>query len=341
MSTFCVITTVNKPTPQVRAWESIFGERLIVIGDEKTPVGWPPVGRSQFFDLEQQGHGYTKLESSKYTPANHYNRKNIGYLKAMAGGCGCIFDTDDDNAPNTNWTPRVQRVSAEVIVSPGWCNIYSHMQGEFSERVIWPRGLPLTQIRDSRDEWLAVATIDSPIQQGLADRFPDVDAIHRLIDPGIYLFERKRSIALGEGVWCPFNSQSTWWFPEAFPLMYLPVTATMRMTDIWRSLVAQRCLWAMGKRVVFHSPSEVDQDRNQHDLMSDFASELPGYLHNEKIAKVLDALTLNSNPAGIYGNLRVCYLAMTDNGFLPECELRSLDAWIKDVRGILSCTQAR
>ena len=36
----------------------------------------------------------------------------------------------------------------------------------------------------------------------------------------------------------PFNSQNTIWHKKIFKLMYLPVTCTMRCTDIWRSLIA-------------------------------------------------------------------------------------------------------
>ena len=36
----------------------------------------------------------------------------------------------------------------------------------------------------------------------------------------------------------PINSQNTIWSKILFPLMYLPVTCTMRATDIWRGLIA-------------------------------------------------------------------------------------------------------
>ncbi len=107
------------------------------------------------------------------------------------------------------------------------------------------------------------------------------------------------------------------------------------MTDIWRSFVAQRCLWAMGKYVVFHAPAEVVQERNPHDLMQDFKSEVPGYLHNEAIAKTLGGLKLelcseNDTPTALK-NLKTCYGALVKDGFLPEAELSGVDAWCEDV----------
>jgi hypothetical protein len=65
----------------------------------------------------------------------------------------------------------------------------------------------------------------------------------------------------------------------------------MRVTDIWRSLVAQRIAWANGWLVLFHEPT-VRQEPNEHNLMADFEAEVPGYCHNRQIAERLDALTL-------------------------------------------------
>jgi hypothetical protein len=108
----------------------------------------------------------------------------------------------------------------------------------------------------------------------LADHSPDVDAVWRLVLDRPFCFDKGESLYLAPGTWCPFNSQSTWWWPEAYPLLYLPSFCTFRMTDIWRSFVAQRCLWAVGQGVAFHA-SEVAQARNQHNLMRDFEDEVP------------------------------------------------------------------
>ena len=89
-------------------------------------------------------------------------------------------------------------------------------------------------------------------------------------DEGRRLTGIATEVWLGPETWCPFNSQSTWWFPVAYPLMYLPSRVSFRMTDIWRGFVAQRCLWELGKGIVFHA-AEVVQRRNPHALLRDFA----------------------------------------------------------------------
>jgi hypothetical protein len=243
----------------------------------------------------------------------------------MRRGAELIFESDDDNVPNENWQMRSINVHAENSIFDGWFNVYQC----FSDKKIWPRGFSLKNLHS--DSVSALRTMEiSSIQQGLADGEPDVDAIYRLTTKGATTFEKANSIYLQRNAWCPFNSQSTWFFPRAFPLMYLPVYANFRMCDIWRSFVGQRCLWELGEGVTFHSPSEVFQERNPHDLMKDFEDEISGYLHNDKIVEILSALKLKEGEENTCENMLTCYQSLVDNGILPETEIRSLKAWITD-----------
>jgi hypothetical protein len=171
------------------------------------------------------------------------------------------------------------------------------------------------------------------VQQGLADGSPDVDAVWRLLLDRPVAFDRAPSVLLVKGQWCPFNSQSTWWWPPAFPLMYLPSTCTFRMTDIWRSLVAQRCLWELGTGVVFHS-AEVYQDRNAHSLLRDLEDEIPGYLGNEAIADCLTGLILEEGPERVADNARTCYAALVDAGYLDASELSLQEIYLEDLERV-------
>jgi len=176
--------------------------------------------------------------------------------------------------------------------------------------------------------------ISSPIQQGLADLSPDVDAIWRLTRDREFYFERKESIALPAGSWCPFNTQSTWWWEEAFPLLYLPSYCSFRMTDIWKSFIAQRCLWEMGCNLVFHAP-EVIQERNYHNLMKDFETEIPGYLVNDKLTRILENITLLPGQKNALDNLIRCYEALIRDDIFPKDELELVKAWACDVASLL------
>lgn len=209
-----------------------------------------------------------------------------------------------------------------------WVNVYRCFTDEF----IWPRGFPLDLIHGAP----SVAVMNpaeiqmAPIQQGLVNGSPDVDAVWRLIMDNPFSFERRGEVLLGAGQWCPFNSQNTWWWPEAFALMYIPSHCTFRMCDIWRSFVAQRCLWATGRKMVFFD-SDVIQERNPHDLMKDFGDEYPGYMNNRLLVDVLSGLSLASGDASVGDNLIKCYEALIRERFIPADELPLVRAWLADL----------
>jgi hypothetical protein len=323
-----VITSIQPPTGSVQRFAQAAtrqGCGMIVVGDRKTPaVDWPrPV---QYLGLDAQRQ--LPFALAKQLPENHYARKNLGYLQAMASGAHAIYDTDDDNAPLDAWRVRDARVMARSCATPGWVNAYRWFSGEH----VWPRGLPLQEAR-ARDAapLQAPSFIEAPIQQGLANGSPDVDAVWRLVMDRDITFEDRDSVSLAARAWCPFNSQSTWWFAEAWPLMYLPSFVSFRMTDIWRSFVAQRCLWAMGRTLVFHA-AEVVQERNVHNLLRDFEQEVPGYLGNERMRAVLEPLELAPGPAAAGPNLRTCYEALVREDFVPARELELVAAWLDDVK---------
>ena len=221
-----VITTIQSPTPAVRGLckrlRQVTG-KLWVLGDRKGPQDYPLEG-TELLTLQQQLDLPLRLPGK--LPVNHYTRKNVGYLAAISQGAECIYETDDDNCPLTVWQLRSRVVKARNVKTPSWCNVYRY----FSDELIWPRGFPLDQINPAahkKTPSLGRATsVVSPIQQGLVDGSPDVDAIWRLVLDRPFEFRKEPSVALMPGVWCPFNSQSTWWWPEAYPLLYLPSFCT-------------------------------------------------------------------------------------------------------------------
>lgn len=327
-----VVTSINPPTAAMRAiaaGASPRGIAVVVVGDTKSPPDFSLEGTC-FLDIEAQlssGFRFARL-----CPTRHYARKNIGYLHSIRAGAQVIRETDDDNIPlDAFFAPAERRPGVAHLTRSGWTNAYAY----FSEARIWPRGLPLDAVTVPPPpfEGLPVEPVDSPIQQGLADDNPDVDAVYRLLFPLPQRFRPDRRLALGEGAWCPFNSQNTTWWAPAFPLLYLPAHCSFRMTDIWRSFVAQRIAWANGWSVLFHE-STVWQDRNEHDLMVDFRQEVPGYLNNRSIAETLDALQLPAGEAALAENMRRCYAALVALGVLPAEELSLLDAWLADLAEI-------
>lgn len=327
-----VITSISAPNAALEAFAAGCAEQgfhFLVVGDSKSPHHFDLPG-CEFWSLSRQLE--SDFQFARLCPTQHYARKNIGYLSAIRNNATFIRDTDDDNLPRPSfWKAPQQRQHVRTAEGTGWLNVYSW----FTDATIWPRGLPLEKVRERLPDWNALPEEESdcPIQQGLADENPDVDAIYRLILPLPQSFRADRRVALSRGAWCPFNSQNTTWFPEAYPLLYLPAYCSFRMTDIWRSFIAQRIAWANNWNILFHEPT-VWQERNEHNLMRDFADEVPGYINNSRIAAELSALPIKAGASCLGDNLRVCYARLIELDLIGQKEMPLLEAWLDDISGV-------
>ncbi len=303
---------------------------FIVIGDTKSPKEFNLNG-CDFWSVDRQLT--LPFELAKALPTKHYSRKNLGYLIAIQNGSTELVETDDDNIPREEfWEAKSPTVASYKFENKGWVNVYHY----FTKQKIWPRGFPLEELQNKQTALseLKNESVHCPIQQGLADENPDVDAVYRLTYPLPINFEIKTKLALGKNAWSPFNSQNTFWFKEAFPLMYLPSFCSFRMTDIWRSYVAQRIAWECGWAVLYHEPT-VWQERNDHNLMKDFEDEISGYTNNFKICKELQQLQLKPGKDTIFDNLIVCYQKLIDIRVIGKEEMPLLEAWINDIKTLL------
>lgn len=328
-----VITSISGPNSEMREIASqcrARGYSFYVIGDVPSPADFSIEG-CEFYSLDRQRT--TGLKIAELLPTRHYSRKNIGYLLAMRTKPGMLLETDDDNMPLPEfWDARRRSQRVRTLSGAGWTNIYAY----FTEANIWPRGLPLDSVRAQLPEFdsLPEVELDCPIQQGLADEDPDVDAIYRLLLPLPINFRKDRRVAFANGTWCPFNSQNTAWFPCAYPLLYMPSYCSIRMTDIWRGFVAQRIAWENGWAVLFKGP-DVYQERNEHNLMRDFADEVPGYLNNRKIGARLGELRLEPGQENVPENLIRCYEEMVRLELVPQKEMDLVKAWVQDIESLL------
>jgi hypothetical protein len=322
-----VVTTIQAPTPAIGVISDLCsaGWSAVVIGDTKTPRDWASP-KITFLSVEDQLRTFGDFAAR--IPVRHYSRKNLGYLYALRNGAKLILETDDDNIPANSFGAALQqRVHGQSIAHEGWVNIYRH----FTDRLIWPRGLSLAAIH-SVPPLGPPGLFECPIQQYLADDDPDVDAIYRLLYKDPVQFGQLAPIVLRPGAWCPFNSQNTVFFGAAFPLLYLPCHVSFRMTDIWRSFVAQAVLWAHDFHLSFHSAT-VRQVRNDHNLMHDFRDEVPGYVNNDRIAELLASEWKKGPEATLSATAARFWRALATGGILSEEELPIIDAWFASCEG--------
>ena len=144
------ITTIQTATECVKKLyekleDSGIEYKFILTGDRKSSPCYGHEG-VRFISIDEQLNSNFSL--AKLMPENHYARKNIGFLYLMQQGVTHIYETDDDNKPNENWKVRLGPFINGSVRFPekkGWVNVLSG----FTEKLIWPRGLPLTEIRNT------------------------------------------------------------------------------------------------------------------------------------------------------------------------------------------------
>lgn len=326
MKKYIVITTINPKSEGIIKFESLSDWKIVLVGDKKSNH----INSTKnliFLSIEDQKNlGYHLVN---VCPFNHYTRKNIGYLYAIQNGADIIYDTDDDNIPNDDWSVQNFSCSNKYRSSQKFVNIYKY----FTKEKIWPRGYPLDYIQNP-DSFSVdnSAPMGIAVWQGLANIDPDVDAIYRLTINKEIHFEDKPSVALEKGVYCPFNSQNTVWNRKAFPYLYLPATTSFRFTDILRGYIAQRLFWEQDLHLGFTNAT-VYQDRNAHDLMRDFSQEIECYLNVKPIVKILDNIKFDSDPLS---NLYHVYRSLLDHKYIDAEELKIVTAWGKDLVKLLT-----
>jgi hypothetical protein len=327
-SRFIVITSIFAPTRAVRAFANWPSWQLVVAGDRKSPAEWQ-CGDAIFLSIDRQAAlGYRLARS---LPQNHYCRKNLAYLHAIANGASVIVDTDDDNVPKADWdVPTFEGTFRATARDLGFVNVYR----SFTAAHIWPRGFPLRLLRTDAADRAVGAKPEKcrvGIWQGLADDDPDVDAIYRMVVGARCFFDPGAPLVLAPGTLCPFNSQNTAFVPALFPLLYLPVLVSFRFTDILRGLVAQPIMWLYGYSLGFTAATVV-QERNPHNLIEDFRQEIPCYLHSEDVVNVVSAALNGSRP--IEENLYAAYEALVRREIVPRGELAHVEAWIADLAAL-------
>ncbi|KAF9178582.1 hypothetical protein BGZ51_005257 [Haplosporangium sp. Z 767] len=309
--------------------------------DTKSPKEWE-CGSCVYLTIEDQqclDFGIVEV-----IPFKAYTRKNIGYLWAIQQGATTIFDTDDDNLPNSKDIAFESPTESVITYRPGnslkrSVNVYSH----FGRPDIWPRGFPLSEI-DIRQPTLYLPSYNSLpeperklvappvlIQQGLADLDPDVDAIFRLTQgqelKKAKFCKKSPAVQLSPGSFCPFNSQNTLFGHDAFWGLLLPIT----VCDIWRGYWVQRILWDVNGSLSFTKPT-VDQIRNAHDYHADYEDELQIYSDTSRLIDFL--ANWSSRSRKVETRIVDLMKAMAKENFIGAADVDLAKRWVKDLQRV-------
>ena len=324
--TWAVITTIFQPTAVIKTLAAAKNWCTVVVGDSKSvkeseylaKLGCNP---ECFVYLTLEKQLKLDYEIVKLIGINTFGRKNIGFVFAMHHGADTIYDTDDDNEIH-NMALLELWVKHKSIGN--WAVTGSNPYPAFGVSNIWPRGLPLDNIKKP-DSYSSEpgSNVKACIIQSLANEEPDVDAIYRLTSPNypVTFDSTQKASYVKSGVISPFNAQATVFTSSGFELMLLPVTVHGRVSDIWRGYIAQTV--SIGCNLVFSSPW-VTQKRNSHNYLADFDSELPLYTQASALVQYLERQT--------YSNVSSAMQDIYEHGIVDKGDVILARAWESDVQ---------
>jgi len=321
-----IITTINSPTETILKHLNNTDYDVIIIGDKKTPHAEYRGLNCIYLDIDSQQHLFPEL--SELIPYNHYCRKNLGYLYAIKKGYKIIYETDDDNIPYDNFDSILQFDNVKMIEEQDnrWINIFRYFT---NNAYIWPRGYPLSLLK-TNPNYLIQPTEKTPsIINGLVENDPDVDALFRIICTHQHSiqWETNKTILISNKNMCVFNTQNTFWLnPELFISMIIPSSVSFRYCDILKGIICNIILNKTNNYMMYSSPNVI-QNRNEHDLISDFKSEYEMYIHNEHILEYIENDTFSND--SVKTLLNTIYNNLLIKGVIKELDISILSAWFK------------
>jgi len=318
-----IVTTINKPTESILKHINNPDYDVIIVGDNKTPDDYKNLN-CIYLDIRSQKKLFPEL--SELLPYNHYCRKNLGYLYAIKKGYKIIYETDDDNIPYDNFDNILKYNNLKIITEQNnvWINIFKYFT---NNAYIWPRGFPLTLLKNNPNYLIQDTNKRPSIINGLVENDPDVDALFRIIcnhQSGIR-WDKHKSILVDNKNVCVFNTQNTFWLnPELFMCILIPCSVSFRYCDILRGIINNIILKKTNNYMMYSSPNVV-QNRNEHNLINDFKSEYEMYIHNENILNFIENNT--ENITSVKELLFLIYKNLLVNNIITKKDIDILNKW--------------
>lgn len=377
LAVIAVVTTIFAPTPAIMEMARTGIPVIVVgdtsMPRDWNVSGAPNV---EYLSPERQATASATEAGRAFAgamPWRHFGRKNLGYLLAIERRACAVWDFDDDNVVLVPDLVAAARAALTPLMQPtGEFSTQSEPvlmgvrpRGELPPafpfrvtnpylalsptRFLWPRGYPVQLSHDGHTgaspdtpelvRMAATAGEDVAVIQAAADGNPDVDALFRLtMEPGPTRFVGGLPVVLlAPGAVSPYNAQATLQRPRGYWAQYLPITVHGRVSDIWRSYIAQTVFSLCGLHVGF-TTAWVRHDRSDHNLLGDLKAEAPLY---ELAAPLLahlaawrsvalarcEAATRYVCTAG--GLLEHLIIDLYEHGVLDASDVRGVQAWLR------------
>lgn len=334
-----MVTTVK--VPRALEWYREIGPGVpfYVIGDEQADdaeIGafCAGIGAVYYSATAQRQLGYACSDLLRWRdPA----RRSIGCLEAARDGADVIIMADDDNLPLdagyfTSHTQALARPFSGLTMAGdrGWAD-----PGALLSPPVHHRGFPHELWHDCQFALHWATGLRVGVNQGMVLGDPDIDAAERITSrPAVMGVSAPADagVALGPGVYAPFNAQNTAFHRDLLPLMVMHAPAA-RFLDIWAAYIAERVMGATGWAVRYGHPY-VWQQRNDHVLATDLALELRGYTETLAFTAALGKVRIPEGGASVTEGARAVYGHLAQTARWADIAALGL-AWLADTERVL------
>ncbi|XP_064631677.1 uncharacterized protein LOC135489968 [Lineus longissimus] len=328
-----VVTTTFNLTDAVKDLLKMPKWCLVLVSDNKGPITVVPSFPNLIF-LDVAWQERCPYHICQHIPWNHFSRKNIGFMYAVANGAKWIYDTDNDIFPKFPESEPLLDSSIEFDLIQVAGHVYNpYIPYIKPNTTFWPRGLPLDKIKDSNTKNMKVIGTVKPekiaVINYLAQTYPDVDAIYRLTQKIPFQFEMvEKYHALPHFIMSPYNAQATMHAQFAFWGLLLPASVDGRVSDIWRSYFTQRLVWDTDGHIAF-GPPYVNQIRNAHSYMVDFHNEIDVYYKTSRLINFL--VNWIPKTVSLAQNMIDLYTELYQIDIVGRTDIDLAIAWIRDL----------
>lgn len=250
-------------------------------------------------------------------PFDSDNRRNIGYLMALASDAEAIISIDDDNycRDGEDFFTEHAVVTADSVTGPevkttdGWFNLCRMMDVEPAGT--YPRGYPYHRRHAAQETVTVETTARVTINAGLWLGEPDLDGMSWLVAPARAHALEREELLLGPHTWSPINTQNTALHRDCvagyyFARMGYPLAGMMsidRYGDILSGYLVQACAKHLRHYIRAGTPA-VDHRRNSHHYLRDATHEMGCVWLMEDLTAWLTELQLSgSDYAEVYASL--------------------------------------
>ena len=361
---WAVVTTIFEPSEAVlKLASSLSGWCMVVVGDTKTPpnyasdAGWTGRDDVVYLSIQQQielmRHPFVDM-----TPERSFARKNLGFLFAILHGANIIYDFDDDNVlkqadkNNVGGASLLERFSRgdtndEVAFTRVVKLSNKYREAAFNpfplmrpkvanDANTWPRGFPIESMQNKLASGMEDAVLAGEMTplasigviQSVCDGDPDVDAIYRMTHQLPVYFESgpgATPLLIPMQSYSPYNAQATIHRHKALWGLYLPMTMTGRVSDIWRSYITQRIMKDIGLSLVY-SPPLVTHHRNQHNYLADMEAEAHLYLRTTKLLHFLS--NWEDHSSTLPARIEKLWIDLYERDYIGKKDVQGIQAWL-------------